>query len=649
MIRINNLWKVITASVITLALWTFISVNTQLFVFEDEFCTFEYIMSYVMTGAIWAVISLKFNFEQPIKTIVSALVFTAIPFLCMQISMMFAGIAEYTIGIYMQNILIYTAIMALIFTFTRSLRASAISTVLITYIFNLISFIVNMLRGTPLIPSDFLAVGTAMKVAEQYTFNMQYQIILGTVLTVFAVVLAFKFPIKMNFKNYKIICPSAGAAVFLAIAIPFSCIDYSRTSMDIFDQYHANNTHGVALSFYVNVRKMNLQKPADYNAAECQEILDAPVIDVDKSKMPNILVVMNESLTDLSQIGDFKTDYEYLPFIKSLKTNTIKGTLLVSPFGGYTCNSEFEFLTGISMSMLPTGSAPYLQFVSKPNPYSLVNHLSNLGYETDALHPYYARCWNRDKIYSLMGFNDFISLDNFDKYYPQSKWDYVRCYLSDRTSYNAAISRFENKRGSAPMFLFNITMQNHGGYNYYLGGWENIVHITNMKGDYPQAEQYLSLVRESDKAFKELIEYFKEFDEPTIILLFGDHDPAVEPAFYEELMGGSLSSFNSEQMLARYKVPFVLWANFDIAARDNVEISMNYLQNLLLETAGLPKNGFGTFLDEVKQHYPLMNASGYYDNTGVWHQSDEPDDELLSKYRRLNYYILTDKKKNKIK
>ncbi|MDD6483728.1 MAG: LTA synthase family protein [Clostridiales bacterium] len=646
MISVNKLWKVASASVITLALWTFISVNTSLFVFEDEFCTFEYIMSYVVTAAVWALISLKFNFDKITERILGIFVTAVTPFLCMQISMMFAGLAEYTIGIYFQNILIYLALMALMFALSRSTRFAAIATLIISFTFNIVSFILNLLRGSPLIPSDFLAVGTAMQVAEQYSFTMQYQIVLGTVLTVFAVVLVFKFPLKMSFKHYKLICPAAGLVLCFGIMLGFSAGDYSGVNIDIFDQYHANNTHGTALSFYINVRKMRLEKPEGYDAQACKELLSKPAENVDKSKLPNILVVMNESLTDMSKIGDFKTDYEYLPYINSLKKNTIRGDLLVSPFGGYTCNSEFEFLTGISMAMMPTGSAPYLQFMSKSEPYSLTNYLNGLGYQTEALHPYYARCWNRDKVYGLLGFNNFISLDNLDKYYPASDFEYVRCYISDRTSYNAAISRFENKKPNVPMFIFNITMQNHGGYNYYLGGWENIVHITDMKGDYPQAEQYLSLVRESDKAFKELVEYFEDFEEPTIILLFGDHDPAVETEFYEELMGKSLGSFTTEEMLARYKVPFVLWANFDIAAQDNVQISMNYLQNLLLETAGLPKNGMNKFLDEVKAKYPLMNATGYYDNTGVWHNSDEKGDELLNRYRQLNYYILTDKKKD---
>ena len=61
-----------------------------------------------------------------------------------------------------------------------------------------------------------------------------------------------------------------------------------------------------------------------------------------------------------------------------------------------------------------------------------------------------------------------------------------------------------------------------------------------MNGIYPKANRYLSLVKRSDEAFQELVDYFSNVSEPTILCMFGDHLPSIEDGFYEELFGTSL-------------------------------------------------------------------------------------------------------------
>lgn len=643
MISLNKIWKVAIASVITLALWTFISVNTDLFVKGDEFDTFDYIMCYIMVLGIWGLISLKVDFSPFMKRCAGIAAMVLTPFLCMQVSIIFAGVAEYSIGIYFLNILVYTTIMALFFAVTRSIRWAPIITVIISYLFTLSSFVVQIFRGTPLIPSDFLAIGTAVNVANQYTFNLRYQIILASILVIFFIIMVWKFSYTLTFKRKNIICPAAGGVFFITVAVIFGMMNFDDIEMDFFDQYHANNTHGTAVSFCVNVRRMSLQKPEGYDESEIETLLRENNRTEPAKDKPNILVVMNESLADLSVVGDFETDVDYMPFIRNLKENTVRGQLVVSPFGGYTCNSEFEFLTGMTMGLLPQGSAPYLQYLTTPQPYSICGHLKSLGYENIALHPYYARGWNRTKVYGLMGFDKFISMDNMGEYQDKNQFEYIRCYMSDRTSYSAAINQFVEKEKDQPMFIFNITMQNHGGYKYNLGTWENTVNILDMQGEYPEAEQYLSLVRESDIAFSELINWFEQWDEPTVILLFGDHQPSIEQAFYEELYGKSLDEVSGEDMLKRYTVPFLIWANYDIEEKDGLLTSVNYLQDLLLDTAGLPKNSVNNFIDKVREEVPVINAFGHYNKEGEWLENDVLDTDILRQYRDLEYYLLTNK------
>ena len=237
------------------------------------------------------------------------------------------------------------------------------------------------------------------------------------------------------------------------------------------------------------------------------------------------------------------------------------------------------------------------------------------------------------------------SFDNIKKYMDEDDIEYVRYYVSDRTSFKLVTDQLENKKPGEKMFLFNVTMQNHGGYTYD-GGEFPTVTISNLQGHYKEAEQYLSLIKESDKAFEELVRYLKNYDEPTIVVMFGDHQPAVEQEFYEELYGKSLSKLSTEELQQRYKIPFVIWANYDIESQDDLKTSPNYLSDLLLDTANVPKNEIENFTSEVRNDVPQINAMGHYDSDGNWVSRDEDTSNALDEYEAVEYYMLT-RKENK--
>ena len=643
MISLRKWPWILTGSVLSLVLWTFISVNTGIFYdADDSFDLLLYLTSYALVIGFWGLVIADFKISPLLNKILSVAIFVLTPFFCMQIAMILSGGPEYSFGIYFINILFYLAILAVFMGITRNMRISSIVTVIISYLFSLSSFIVNILRGTPLIPGDFLAIGTAAQVAENYKFEMQYPIIAATVIAALVIALVLRFSFKIRFRYKNIFIPSVSALFILIFMLSFGSIDYTVSGMDVFDQYHANNTHGTLYSFYINVRKMILKKPEGYSADKAKELLKSQdnAAAIPTQEMPNIIVIMNESFSDLKAVGNFETNEDYMPFVRSMSENTIKGELLVSPFGGYTCNTEFEFLTGLSMGLLPNGSTPYLQYASRPYAFTLPSYLSSLGYKTMALHPYYARCWNRKKVYELMDFDEFISLDNLDKLIPEDEWEYERYYISDRTSYRGIIEGLEKKKPDEKMFVFNVTMQNHGGYTYG-GDAYRTINILNMDGHYKEAEQYLTLMRKSDDTFYEFVNYLKDYNEKTIVVMFGDHQPAVEQLFYEELYGKELSQLSLEELQNRYKVPFVIWANYKIDnSSDGIKTSPNYLSNILLDTAKLPKSEIGNFTAKLSEEIPQINAMGHYDKNGVWSRNITDNSELLRDYEMIEYYSL---------
>ena len=165
---------------------------------------------------------------------------------------------------------------------------------------------------------------------------------------------------------------------------------------------------------------------------------------------------MIESLSDLRVVGEFGTNQEYFPYTNSLRENTVWGSLCIPVFGSWTSNSEFEFLTGDSVAMLPSGTIAY-QFYVRPDTKFLVSTLKSQGYEAVAMHPYPAENWNRDKCYHYLGFEKFIAGEDY------AGSETIRNYVSDHADFQKIIEMVEQKKHPEDkLFVFNVTMQNHG-------------------------------------------------------------------------------------------------------------------------------------------------------------------------------------------
>lgn len=642
MIKRNNVAKIIISGIIALFCWTFTCINTELFTTYTDREIFRlgpFIISLVASAAICALGTVKVSLSGHAQKIAGALVYIISIFGAMEISVLFSDGFNASAGVYFINILFYLVFAGLGLLISGSMRVSALTALGVSYAFNCASFIVYCLRGSSLTPTDFYAFRTAMNVAENYEFELKYQMITATTAAAAFMMLAFKFPMKLKFRARHAVMRLAGAAVTAAAVMFVATYDFSPYDVSVFDQYFANLTYGSAFSFYVNGSKLGLEPKEPYEPDKLETMLlsygDEDTAEINPEDKPNIIVIMNESFADLSVINEFDTNEEYMPFISSLERNTIKGQLLVSPFGGYTCNTEYEFLTGMSTGVLGSRAAPYIQMMFSKMPYSLNTHLSSLGYNTTAMHPYYASGWNRTRVYDYLSFDRFISLENFREVseYPE----YVRGYISDRSSYTAVMNLLYEKEPEDREFIFNITMQNHGGYTD--DAFESEIFLQDMSRTYPETEQYLTLIKESDSALEYLLDMLEDYDEPTIVMMFGDHMPNIERGFYEELYGSTLEELDADQAQRRYMVPFILWANYDIEEDDTVHTSPCYLSNLLMETAGLPKSRVQLYLDELSMEMPQLNPMGYYDLGGYWHSFQES--EMFGDYYNLQYALLT--------
>ena len=344
----------------------------------------------------------------------------------------------------------------------------------------------------------------------------------------------------------------------------------------------------------------------------------------------------HQFLVGLAVRGEFTTNEDYMPFIHSLQQgaeNTRTGYLNVSVLGGNTANTEFEFLTGSTIGFLPQGSVAYQQYVQKEMP-SLASYLKELDYHTVAIHPYYASGWDRDRVYPLLGFDEFLSQDDFRN--PKR----IRNYISDESSFAKIIELYENKEAGEPLFAFNVTMQNHSGYEEEFHNFTPDITVDGI--DSKALSMYLSLVKQTDSALQGLIDYFSQAEEDTMIVFFGDHQPTTyvsNPILRNNKVNPE--TLTDEENLLKYKVPYVIWSNFDIEEQMDGETSANYLAMDVLENCDLPLPALQSSLTGLRKEYPVISAAGVREADGTLTTVKECG-EALNDYRRLEYYLLFD-------
>ncbi len=503
-----------------------------------------------------------------------------------------------------------------------------------------INAFVFQFRGNLLNPSDIFFVETAMNVVSRYAFRIPEMMACCWTFWLWLVFFMGSLPSGDGLLPRKWLRIAALAATVSCIAL------FSYGTRNIAPNNWSNEgatRNGYFLNFAVGIRDFFVKAPEGYSSEAIvqleQEYAGEYVAETRDSK-PNIIVIMNESYADFSVLGnELRTNIPVTPFADSLWENTIRGQALTSIFGGTTANAEFEFLTGFSMSGLPDGSCPYQQYVNAPL-FSLVRVLDSYGYQTVATHPYFASGWNRPAVYPHLGFERMT----FDTDYPYQ--DLIREFISDQEMYAYVLDVMKTK-AEEPMFLFGITMQNHGDYIYAGENYTQTVFLEGYEMQHPMAEQYLTLLNESDKAMEAFFAELETLEEDTVVLFFGDHFPQVEGDFFLEVHGGTFDTL-SEQM-QQYTVPFFLWANFDIPEQMVECTSLNYLGRYLLETAGLELPPYYRFLKELEEVIPAINGLGYYYSVTQQKylpvsQAEGEEADWLNRYGILQYNGLFERK-----
>ena len=537
------------------------------------------------------------------------------------------------------NVLCCLVVYLVVQLFTNNAGLSCIISHTSLLSFAFINYFVYLFRGNEFTFSDIRSIGTGLSVAGNYKLQLNDR----GAYAIFGAALFIAFVRKCHVKfarAWQMRIIDAMLAAICVIIVGMAAYDVNTETWEQKGTYR----NGYILNYILGIRDSFIAQPDGYSEEAIQK-LEKKYSSNDKDysktdvKDPTIIVIMNESFSDLSVLGDLQTNIPLTPFIDSLKENTTKGYALSSVFGAKTPNSEWEYLTGNSMAFLPAGSVVYQQYISD-TPTSIVSNLKDDGYTCVAMHPYYATGWSRNQVYPKIGYDEMHFIDDFD----QTK--ILREYITDQELYDKIIERYESRGANEKLYLMGITMQNHGGYGEPYDNFNEECY--KIGRSYTDANQYLSLVHESDKAVKNFIEYFSKVDDPVEIVFFGDHQPSLNSNFYPLLNGKGMSGLTEDELEALYTVPFFIWTNYD-TPEETVDItSLNFLSTMTLERAGIELPAYNKVLADMMETVPAINSRGYYSKEKQCYQHIDDatgeEAEWIKNYHMLQYNSMFDKK-----
>lgn len=565
-----------------------------------------------------------------------------------------ANYIENQLKAYLQAVVLIFLLMELLHFISGRLWVSFISMALVCSITCFVSQIKETNRGIPLLPWDFNMFFEALSVVDNYEIKFSLvetgSILLILVITYFLINIGVLNQRHGRMKE-RLIC-SVGLSVIISgyLYSGFIAVDVEDSSA-VYRVYQVNNYYndrGFITGFLECMRYMSAtEKPVNYSKEMMEHIYDEVISDNKKAisyNTPNIIAIMSESFWDISQVDSITIEEKPLPVFEELKRESMYGNLFTHVLGGGTVVSEFEFLTGFSGEFFPTDYMVYGNHITTDF-FSVVNLLKQQGYKTAAFHPYISSNYNRESAYDKLGFDRTYFDKDFDNPH------IVRNYISDQALYDKIISEFEKEQSVSeqPLFMFAVTMQNHGGY------WQNTIYeeeqINFSTNSYNEVAKgcitdYLAGLHESDRALGELVNYFRNVNEDTIIIYFGDHVSDAGPNDNRMLEETSWNENELEYSYKTHVVPYLVWCNFDQASKETDIMEIGRLLPTVFSDYNIKSTDFWDFIVELGQYYAASSSELIVESDSQYKPVSDMTTEQLKYhdyYRLIQYdYIWGD-------
>ena len=508
---------------------------------------------------------------------------------------------------------------------------------LLFFVLGLAEHFVITFKSMPIAPGDLSALSTAMAVAGTgYSYILNPFCLYGMAFAALAVytlrLAALIAPRSQGDKRALLVNLLAGPLCIAGVGAHVTMVDYyNQLNIQVYtwrplESYYRQ---GFLPSFISGAQTIKPPVPEGYNIGTAKDLMAEYAEEYDAAegasierqqasaqfdeKKPAIVTIMNETFADLSIYQNLHAGYEGPQFYKNIPDALQRGILYVSAYGGGTCNTEFEYLTGNSMAFLGSGTYPYTIY-DLARTESLPKQFRDLGYKTTAIHPNHGTNWNRENVYKTLGFDQFLTIKDFQDA------EKLRGMVTDAATYDAILEMLESDE--SPQFIFDVTMQNHSGYETGLVPFDKQVDYPIDGMSDPEVNEYLALIEESDRALKDFLAALRKLDREVIVVFFGDHQPFFPDRFNEQWFPGEDEAAHAERL---WQTDYIIWANYDVAGRDQEssvdDLSTNYLGSAMMNLVGAPMTAWEKAHVMLRRDLPALNATGFEDKSLRWYLS----------------------------
>lgn len=552
-----------------------------------------------------------------------------------------------TIYIFMEFFVLYLFYLLLHLIFKKNYIAVSIFSISL-FIFSIINQVVIYYTQSPIFFSDLLFIFSSSELVNIVgdtlftalgTFLLQ--IVYYLTVTIFFILLAFN--VKSTLDNKVIRYPSI-CAIVLFIVFLFNPTKGFRNYM-VNNIYHMNKrvdystfienidyigSRGILVGMYANYLENRIYKPDDYNDKEIEDALNnVNELDDNTFGKPNIIVVFAESFWNIDDVEDIKFDKKVAENYNNLKDKGIYFEMISPSYGGVSANVEFEFLTGANLMYFGKGFIPYMQLYTnskyKNNP-SIIQELKNNDYYTKII------TYTEKTLFSCGRFYKFLDVDHTEYNYPIDKKYQKGDNVSDEYVFDKIIEEFENKEKGKKEFYMTLTMQGHMPYTK--DKYDNY-DIKLVESNYDskvneQLEAYAQGIYDMDKQIKRLYDYIQEYDEPTIIVFYGDHLP-----YLKYISQGKY--FNTDDKLLniyrKYNTESLILANFDIKEDNYKYLGPDLLGTYILNRMDIDISKYYKWLYKTIDILPSSNLYISSDKDGNVYNTNTLNDDMYDIYK----------------
>lgn len=532
------------------------------------------------------------------------------------------------------------ALILLLYLLSNSLWISF----LVSWVFFLMLSLINkfklMYRDDPFSFIDIVLVRESMEMIDKYSISPSRNIIILIIgLLIITITIKILLDYKIHQKNLRII--SFIVSLFITIGVfsgpYFNSELYKEVGdeslINIWNQSKQFQSKGFIYPFIYSITDATENKLEGYNEEKAiEDFYKLNYSNIDENKKVNIIAVMLESYSDFSEFESIQIGKDPYSFFHTLKDESISGNLVTNIFAGNTIVTERSFLTG---------------FYNQPryfrNTNSYVWYFKEQGYRTEAMHPIYGWFYNRRNVNEYLGFDTYL-------YYENKFTNEQSDFLGDYDFFDYIIQGYEEAiNNDEYYFNYSLTYQNHGPYSdERIADDEYIVWKDHYDEPlYNIANNYLSVVAQTDRALEKLVEYFKNEDEPTVLVIFGDHKPWLgqDGAGYEAL-GIDTDLSTVEGFLNYYATPYIIWANDGAKERTEKDfvgrgkdISSNFLMTELFNHLGWEGNEFMSYQRGFMEYIDVLNPVFYKENGVYTLELSEENKEKYDNYINFEYYM----------